>query len=151
MEPLLAFFLFILLSPGLIVTLPPVGGAKFIGSETTSQLAVLVHTVLFFVLNKLVQTDRFYLGYLNKAVTEVTSSNAAHQPSDVNPLIATIAFALMSPGFIVTVPPFSIMSEETNNLAVVVHGFAFYIALKLYDTYKNEFWLSWLDQAVKEV
>lgn len=151
MEPLLAFFLFILLSPGLIVTLPPAGGAKFIGSETTSQLAVLVHTVLFFVLNKLVQNDTFYLGYLNKAVAEVTSSNAAHERSDVNPLIATIAFALMSPGFIVTVPPFSIMSEETNNLAVVVHGFAFYIALKLYDTYKNEFWLSWLDKAVREV
>lgn len=151
MEPLLAFFLFILLSPGLILTLPPSPGGKFFSGENTSNVAVIVHTVLFFMLNKLIQNDTFGLGIMNRAVKEVTGTNPNHQPSDVSPLIATIFFALFSPGLIVSVYPPSLFSEETSNLAIIAHGFAYYIFLKVYDTYKNEWYLSWLEDALKEI
>ena len=46
---LLPVVLFVLLSPGLLVTLPPVGG-KLFTSCRTSVLAILVHAVIFAVL-----------------------------------------------------------------------------------------------------
>lgn len=44
-----ATLLFILLSPGVLLTLPPVGGKIFMSGKT-SLLAVLVHAVVFYVL-----------------------------------------------------------------------------------------------------
>ena len=44
-----ATLLFILLSPGVLLTLPPVGG-KIWMSGKTSLIAVLVHAVVFYVL-----------------------------------------------------------------------------------------------------
>jgi len=46
---LAATILFILLSPGLFITLPPVG-KEFFMSLKTSILAILTHAVLFYVL-----------------------------------------------------------------------------------------------------
>ena len=46
--PLIATLLFIVLSPGLIVTLPPDEGALFM-SEDTNTIAVIVHAVIYFV------------------------------------------------------------------------------------------------------
>ena len=45
----LATVLFVLLSPGVLLTLPPVGG-KILMSGKTSLIAVLVHAVVFYVL-----------------------------------------------------------------------------------------------------
>ena len=45
---LLATLLFIVLSPGLLVTLPPVGPNIFM-SLKTSVLAILVHAVVFYI------------------------------------------------------------------------------------------------------
>jgi hypothetical protein len=57
--------LFIILSPGLLVTVPPgPKGIKF--SEETSPLAVLVHAVAFFAVLSAVNTDFLGLGILNK-------------------------------------------------------------------------------------
>lgn len=151
MEPLLAFFLFVLLSPGFIVTIPPTPGEKFLGSNTTSQLAIIVHTVLFFVLNKLIQNDFLGLSIVNRAVKEVTNTNSKHVPSDVNVLLATIMFLIFSPGLILTLVPFSFGEETTSNLAVLAHGFIYYIFLKVYDEYKGEVWLKWLDDAIAQV
>lgn len=44
-----ATLLFILLSPGVLLTLPPVGGKIFMSGKT-SLIAVLVHAVVFYVL-----------------------------------------------------------------------------------------------------
>ncbi len=44
-----ATLLFVLLSPGVLLTLPPVGG-KIWMSGKTSLIAVLVHAVVFYVL-----------------------------------------------------------------------------------------------------
>lgn len=46
---LAATILFILLSPGVLLTLPPVG-SKILMSGKTSLIAVLVHAVVFYVL-----------------------------------------------------------------------------------------------------
>ena len=46
---LYAVFLFIVLSPGVLLTLPPVGKRIFMSGKT-SLLAVLVHAVVFYVL-----------------------------------------------------------------------------------------------------
>jgi hypothetical protein len=46
---LVATLLFVLLSPGVLLTLPPVGPKIFMSGKT-SLLAVLVHAVVFYVL-----------------------------------------------------------------------------------------------------
>ncbi len=46
---LLATFLFIVLSPGTLLTLPPIGGKLWMSGKT-SLTAVLVHAVLFYLL-----------------------------------------------------------------------------------------------------
>ena len=45
----LATVLFVLLSPGVLLTIPPIGG-KLLMSGKTSVVAVLVHAVVFYVL-----------------------------------------------------------------------------------------------------
>lgn len=44
-----ATLLFVLLSPGVLLTLPPVGGKIFMSGKT-SLIAVLVHAVVFYIL-----------------------------------------------------------------------------------------------------
>jgi hypothetical protein len=46
---LLATLLFVLLSPGILLTLPPVGSKIFMSGKT-SLIAVLVHAVVFYVI-----------------------------------------------------------------------------------------------------
>jgi hypothetical protein len=46
---LAATLLFVLLSPGVLLTLPPIGGKIFMSGKT-SFVAVLVHAVVFYVL-----------------------------------------------------------------------------------------------------
>jgi hypothetical protein len=46
---LAATLLFVLLSPGVLLTLPPIGGKIFMSGKT-SVIAVLVHAVVFYVL-----------------------------------------------------------------------------------------------------
>ena len=46
---LLATLLFILLSPGLLLTIPPIGGVLY-RSGKTSVAAILVHAVLFYLI-----------------------------------------------------------------------------------------------------
>ena len=46
---LAATLLFVLLSPGVLLTLPPIGG-KFWMTGKTSLVAVLVHAIVFYVL-----------------------------------------------------------------------------------------------------
>jgi Protein of unknown function (DUF3339) len=130
MQVLLATILFILLSPGLIFTFP-YGEEKgpFVG-ETTSNLAVLVHGVLFFVANKLISAGTWPFNYVNDAVAQISTN--VH---DVPPILATIAFIVLSPGLIATIPAFDgemFFSQETNTLAILVHAVLFYVLLRLY-------------------
>jgi hypothetical protein len=69
---ILCTILFILLSPGILVTLPPVG--KMWNSSETSTLAVLVHGAIFFVILKMIANDTFGLSFLKKIEDEITGA-----------------------------------------------------------------------------
>lgn len=74
---LLATILFILLSPGLLLTIPPVGGFTTEGifiSNTTSHLAILVHAVLYFTILKLIATNTLGFGVLRELETQITGT-----------------------------------------------------------------------------
>ena len=66
--------LFILLQPGLIVTLPPV--SKLWMAEDTSALAIFVHACLFFTVVKFVEVKQFPFNYLNDLETQITGGDA---------------------------------------------------------------------------
>ena len=56
---------FILLSPGIIFTIPP-GPKGLLLSEETSPLAVLVHATAFFIILSGINTNFLGLGILNQ-------------------------------------------------------------------------------------
>lgn len=69
---ILSTILFILLSPGILLTVPPVG--KVFNSGETSTLAVLVHGALFFAILRMIAMDTMGLGWLKKIEDEITSA-----------------------------------------------------------------------------
>jgi hypothetical protein len=69
---ILSTILFILLSPGILLTVPPVGNLW--NSGETSTLAVLVHSAVFFALLKMVALDTMGLGFLKNIEREITSA-----------------------------------------------------------------------------
>jgi hypothetical protein len=62
---ILLTLLFILLSPGFLLTLPP-GSKGILFSEETSLLAILVHATAFFIILCGINTDLLGLGILNQ-------------------------------------------------------------------------------------
>lgn len=141
MEVLLATLLFVLLSPGLIFTIPP-GKGGILSGENTSNVAVLVHAVLFFIAQKMTVNKEWPFDMLNDAVKEIKASRPDGKASTsgditIAPLVATFLFILLSPGLLLTLPPDEgalFMSEDTNVLAILVHGIIYFIALKFWDT-----------------
>ena len=71
---ILLTILFILLSPGLIVTIPP-GPKGVTFSEETSNLAVLVHAAAFFTILSSINSNYLGLGWLKNIETTITSNN----------------------------------------------------------------------------
>lgn len=142
MEILLGTLLFILLSPGLLLTLPPVGRGGLLGSQTTSNISVVVHSILFFILLKWTTPDAsgsvgWPWNYLVSASNEISSKPQTSRPAVAN-IIGTVLFILLSPGVILTVPPDEgalIMSQDTNIMAILIHGVAYYVVCK--------FWSEW--------
>lgn len=64
---MIAVILFIVLSPGVLLTLPPVGSKLFM-SRKTSLLAVAVHAVVFYILLS-------YLSNVYESFTECTGTD----------------------------------------------------------------------------
>jgi hypothetical protein len=79
---LLATVLFIILSPGLLLTIPPVG-KKFFRSGETSLQSILVHAVIFFGL--LMLLDRTSEGFQNE--TQPKCDGATNKPAGCSCLI----------------------------------------------------------------
>ena len=136
MEVLTATLLFILLSPGLILTVPP-GKGGVLGGGSTSNIAVLVHACLFFVVQKLTASGVFPFNFINDAVAEIRAAKEGGNGRIVTiaPLAATILFIVLSPGLLVTLPPDEgslFMSQDTNTIAVLVHAVIYFIALKFW-------------------
>jgi hypothetical protein len=141
MEVLLATLLFILLSPGLIFTIPP-GKGGILSGDNTSNIAILVHACLFFITQKLTKDKIWPFDLLNDAVAEVRKAQYKDTPGGVPvsrtiaPLIATLLFIVLSPGLLLTLPPDEgalFMSEDTNTIAVLVHAVIYFVALKFWN------------------
>ena len=66
---IIATILFILLSPGMIITLPPVG--KLLFSEETNNLAILVHSAIYYLILKLTMKDFPIFKYLKLLENEL--------------------------------------------------------------------------------
>ena len=74
---ILATILFILMSPGILLTIPPVDDWTMNGllmSEKTNTLAIFVHGALYFVVLKLIATNTGGLGILQDWEKEITGS-----------------------------------------------------------------------------
>ena len=72
---LLATIFFLVLSPGMLITLPPTAGSGVFSSQTTSHIAIIVHSALFFLMLRLTHDNVFPFGYLAEAETYVTGQN----------------------------------------------------------------------------
>jgi hypothetical protein len=145
----LATVLFILASPGLIITIP-YGEKKGMGSEETSNLAVLFHAAIFFMLNTATSENWLGIfGYLNK-ITDALDGDG--NPSrKVSTIVATILFIVLSPGLILTFPSFDgemFFSDETSTLAILVHGAVFYSLLRVYHHYSDNNVVKWINDNI---
>jgi len=73
----LATILFILMSPGVLLTLPPIDNWTVDGilmSQQTNSLAIFVHGALYFTLLKLIALNKGGLGILQDWEKEITGS-----------------------------------------------------------------------------
>lgn len=78
---LVAVVLFILLSPGLLLTVPAVGNKAFtVMSGQTSIGAILLHTFLFYLMYK--QLLNIYEGFEDKAVEEIMRKAAEREQAE---------------------------------------------------------------------
>ena len=147
MDVVLATLLFILLSPGLLFCFPAGEEKGGVGSEETSNIAVIVHGVLFFMINNAVSNNWLGIfGYLNQ-VPQAIEGTSRNVPA----VIATLAFIILSPGLIVTLPAFDgqmFFGQETNTLAILVHAVLFYVALRLYNDNASNSIVSWINTNV---
>ena len=71
---ILLTILFILLSPGMVMTLPP-GPKGAWASEETSNLAVLVHASAFFTILSCVNSNYLGMGWLKNIESTIMSNN----------------------------------------------------------------------------
>jgi len=146
----LATVLFIIASPGMLITIPYGENNKGIGGEETSNVAVLVHAALFFMLNNAISTDWLGIfGYFNK-ITDALDGEG--NPSrKVSTIIATLLFIILSPGLILTIPSFDgdiFFSDETSILAIIVHAAGYYALLRVYHHYSNTDAVKWINDNI---
>eukprot|EP00243_Klebsormidium_subtile_P003767 TRINITY_DN17367_c0_g1_i1.p1 TRINITY_DN17367_c0_g1~~TRINITY_DN17367_c0_g1_i1.p1 ORF type:complete len:179 (-),score=52.72 TRINITY_DN17367_c0_g1_i1:560-1096(-) len=126
--------LFILLSPGLLLEIP--ARHHFIGLTThhTSWQAILVHAVVFLILNYLI-----FLAFLSADRRPGDENRPAfHDLSESTmikalkySIIPTIVFIILSPGLLLTIPGahnrwIEFTSFHTSVAAVFVHAAVFY-------------------------
>jgi hypothetical protein len=71
---ILLTILFILLSPGMVLTVPP-GPKGIFTSEETSNLAILVHAAAFFTILTSINSNYLGLGWLKTVETTILSNN----------------------------------------------------------------------------
>jgi hypothetical protein len=74
---ILATILFILMSPGILLTIPPIDDWTINGllmSQKTNSLAIFVHGALYFVVLKLIATNTAGFGILQDLEKEITGS-----------------------------------------------------------------------------
>jgi hypothetical protein len=96
--------LFLALSPGLLLTLPPGSGGVFTSGQT-SKVAVLVHALVYLLAYSVLGLPRKYL------------------------IASTLLFIILSPGLLLMLPPGSkgvFASGQTSVNAALVHTIVFF-------------------------
>lgn len=147
MDVVLATLFFILLSPGLLFCFPMGQNKGGVSSEETSNIAIIVHGVLFFIINNAVNNDWLGLFHYFNEIPKAIEGKTRNVPT----VIATLAFIVLSPGLILTLPTFDgqmFFGQETNTLAILVHSVLFYIALRLYNDNSDNSIVKWINDNV---
>ena len=65
-------FFFILLQPGMVFNATSIGRENSSNSAKSPTLDILIHSVLFFTINKLIATNTFGFGFLNEIENQIT-------------------------------------------------------------------------------
>jgi len=115
-------FLFLLLSPGVILTLYPGEKGMFFSSETNYMSMVLHAFLLAFLLVSF--EEKKYLDPHTSIQTQLTRI----ETRDIVPIITVILFIILTPGLIFTLPDNNtglLFSRKTNIIAVIVHTLLF--------------------------
>jgi len=63
---------FIILQPGMVFNATSLARGYSSDSTKTSVLDILIHSVLFFTINKLITTNTFGFGFLNEIENQIT-------------------------------------------------------------------------------
>jgi hypothetical protein len=109
--------LFLILSPGFIITLYP-GNKGFFFSSETNYYSIILHTFLL----------AFIMVYNEKASIGSLTDRTKIEEKDIIPITAILLFVLLTPGLLLTVPAKNgefFLSGNTNRIAIVVHSFIF--------------------------
>jgi len=111
--------LFLILSPGFLITLYPENKGYLLSNET-NYYSIILHTFLLsFIITSQQASKKGKIDYKTNIETK-----------DIIPITAILLFALLSPGLLLTIPSTSgkyFLSNETNRIAVVFHTFIFII------------------------
>ena len=62
---------FILLQPGLIIQASAFNSGEYLATEKTSTIDVLIHSAVFFTINKLIETNTLGFGFFNEIEKQI--------------------------------------------------------------------------------
>ena len=103
--------LFLALSPGMI--LKTNGSSLSIGKVGTDQMSIFFHALVFFLVYSLI----------------ARAMGIALTKTDL--LVTTTLFIALSPGLLLTIPPFEFMSGKTSQEAILMHTVVFALVFAL--------------------
>jgi len=115
-------FLFLLLSPGVILTLYPGEKGMFLSGET-NYMSMIIHSFLLAFLLVCFE-EKKYLDPHTSIQTQLTRI----ETKDIVPIITVLLFIVLTPGLIFTLPDNNegfLFSKKTNLIAVIVHTLIF--------------------------
>jgi len=130
-------FLFLLLSPGVILTLYPGEKGMFFSSET-NYMSMIIHAFLLAFLLVCFEEKR----YLDPSTTIQTQLTRI-ETRDIVPIITVLLFVILTPGLLFTLPDNNMgvfFSKKTNIIAVIVHTllFIFLFGMLTFSLEKNK-------------
>ena len=125
-------FLFIIFSPGLILTFWA-GDKGYIMSEQTNYLSMFIHLFMFSTVVVALEEKKYLDKGANSELTEIDTKN-------IPPVVAILLFFLLTPGLIFTIPPEGslLFSKETSVIAVLLHSLVFILLFVVLTRFINK-------------
>lgn len=124
--------LFIMLSPGVLLTFWP-GNKGYFLSEQTNYFSIIIHTIIFSTIITGLEEKKTLDILVNSELTEIDTGS-------IPPVVAIMLFFLLTPGLLITIPPESVLifSKETSFIAVCIHALLFVILFVVASRYINK-------------